>query len=135
MDELSQSVFDAAKQLPSNLTTCFKPTVESLTDLASSTQAACFTDEFVAPRSIHHTFAVLPGQNTDFTAVLDRALKGHVDENGVHFEVDAPHTGTIQEMRDSRWIGYAARTLVVRFWDLAKVSRFHHFLILLPRAD
>ncbi|KAL0069673.1 3-hydroxy-3-methylglutaryl-coenzyme A (HMG-CoA) reductase isozyme [Marasmius tenuissimus] len=120
MDELSQPVSQAAARLPRNLTTCFKPTVESLNELGASTQAAaCFTDEFATPRSIYHTYAALPGQNTEFAATLHHGLS-HIDENGVRFEVEATQAETIQEMRDSRWIGYAARTLVVRFWDLAK---------------
>ncbi|KAL0574119.1 3-hydroxy-3-methylglutaryl-coenzyme A (HMG-CoA) reductase isozyme, partial [Marasmius crinis-equi] len=132
MDELSHPVFDATKRLPGNLSaTCFKPTVENLADLGSSASVACFSDEFITPRSIYETYAFLPGQGNDFTGALNRGLKGYVDDNSVRFEVEATQAETIQEMKDGRWVGYAARALVLRFWDLAKKADSLDILLIL----
>lgn len=47
------------------------------------------------------------------------------DESGIRFEVDAgrlaPDSLPIGQMRNGKWVAYAARALVIRFWDLAKV--------------
>ena len=53
------------------------------------------------------------------------------DESGISFEVDSgkPPSDTlaIGQMRNAKWVAYAARALVIRFWDLAKVRLLIHF--------
>lgn len=61
------------------------------------------------------------------------------DENGIRFEVDAARLSggalgahgehmPLGQMRNGKWVAYAVRALVLRFWDLAKV-RFHIFIL------
>ena len=60
------------------------------------------------------------------------ALMGHqnaptvfTDANGIRFEVDSGRPPSdalpIGQMKNAKWMAYAARALVIRFWDLAKV--------------
>jgi len=48
-----------------------------------------------------------------------------VDEAGVKFEVGTGRNGqevpSLNQMKNGKWIGYALRALIMRFWDLAKV--------------
>lgn len=44
------------------------------------------------------------------------------DSYGVGFHIENQPAESIGEMRSGKWIAYAARTLVVRFWELAKVG-------------
>ncbi|KAF9254299.1 hypothetical protein L218DRAFT_1082398 [Marasmius fiardii PR-910] len=127
MNELSESASNVTSQLPyllqlQNFTSsCYHAAVpNSVLSYDGKPQVACFSDELVTPRSIHEVLAFLPGQDHDLETALSRGLDGYADENGVHFEVEAKRSQTIGEMKDSRWVAYAARTLVVRFWDLAK---------------
>ncbi|PPQ94068.1 hypothetical protein CVT25_009737 [Psilocybe cyanescens] len=57
------------------------------------------------------------------------------DESGVKFEVDAgklsPDNLPIGQMRNGKWVAYAARSLVVRFWDLAKKADSLDILLIL----
>lgn len=56
------------------------------------------------------------------------------DENGIRFEVDsgkaASDTPSIGQMKNAKWVAYAARALVIRFWDLAKVCLFKTLIYL-----
>jgi len=51
--------------------------------------------------------------------------KVFTDENGIRFEVDSGRAASdvqpIGQMKNAKWVAYAARALVIRFWDLAKV--------------
>ncbi|KAG7091853.1 hypothetical protein E1B28_008255 [Marasmius oreades] len=139
MDKVSNSVFNVTKQLPHYLqrptggnftSSCYRASVNSVHALEGS-HTACFTNELVTPRSIHETLSFLPGQSQDLTTALVHGLKGYVDENGVRFEVETKQVETIGEMKDSRWVAYAARTLVVRFWDLTKKADSLDILLIL----
>jgi hydroxymethylglutaryl-CoA reductase (NADPH) len=55
-------------------------------------------------------------------ASLSRQSKFLPDEAGIRFHVESRQAATIGQMKSSKWIAYAAGTLVVRFWDLAKVD-------------
>jgi len=66
----------------------------------------------------------------EFVSVLTRRFNGDghgrvfSDETGVRFEVESAKGAeplAISQMRHGKWVAYAARALVVRFWDLAKV--------------
>jgi hydroxymethylglutaryl-CoA reductase (NADPH) len=58
-------------------------------------------------------------------SITTSAPRVFTDESGVRFEVDSGKlsgdTLPIGQMRNGKWVAYAARALVVRFWDLAKV--------------
>jgi hydroxymethylglutaryl-CoA reductase (NADPH) len=57
------------------------------------------------------------------------------DENGIRFEVDSGRPPSdalpIGQMRNAKWIAYAARALVIRFWDLAKKADSLDILLIL----
>ena len=64
------------------------------------------------------------------------------DESDIYFEVDSgkppADSLAIAQMRNGKWVAYAARALVIRFWDLAKVRLLIYFftkLIPLPFAE
>jgi len=58
-------------------------------------------------------------------AITTSAPRVFTDESGVRFEVDSGKLSgdalPIGQMRNGKWVAYAARALVIRFWDLAKV--------------
>lgn len=53
-------------------------------------------------------------------ASLSRQSKFLADEAGIRFNVESRQAETIGQMKSGKWVAYAARTFVVRFWDLAK---------------
>jgi len=57
------------------------------------------------------------------------------DESGLFFQVDSGKPPSdalaIGQMRDAKWIAYAARALVIRFWDLAKKADSLDILLIL----
>lgn len=62
------------------------------------------------------------GAREDWTSALKResALSS---EDGVKYEVyKMKPEATIGEMQSSKWVAYALRASVMRFWDLTKVS-------------
>ncbi|PPR02206.1 hypothetical protein CVT26_012098 [Gymnopilus dilepis] len=63
------------------------------------------------------------------------APKVFTDENGIRFEVDSgKHSGDmlpIGQMKNGFWVAYAARALVIRFWDLAKKADSLDILLIL----
>ena len=60
-----------------------------------------------------------------FHHTTSRSPKVFTEENGIRFEVDSGRVASdIGQMRNGKWVAYAARALVIRFWDLAKVCFF-----------
>lgn len=45
-----------------------------------------------------------------------------VDSFGVEYRLQSHSDETIGEMKGGKWVAYAARAFVMRFWELAKVS-------------
>ena len=64
-----------------------------------------------------------PGSRAEFVAALEDNAKSFYDNAGTKFEVVSGGADTIpiREMKSSKWMAHAAKALVVRFWDLAKV--------------
>lgn len=82
----------------------------------------CFTDiSSQTPRSSILTLSFVPDAAKNFV----NALKDHAvfadDEFGIKYSVEGRQTETIGEMKSGKWVAYAARALVLRFWDLTKV--------------
>uniref|UniRef100_A0A0W0GEY0 3-hydroxy-3-methylglutaryl coenzyme A reductase n=1 Tax=Moniliophthora roreri TaxID=221103 RepID=A0A0W0GEY0_MONRR len=128
INELSDAVSNVTKHLPHSLqsasgrnfgTSCYRPS-SGIEFLNADALLPCFTDEVVNARSIHQTLAFVPGLKDEFTPALNRVLKASVGDVDVQFEVEAKQSETISEMKNSKWVAYAARALVVRFWDLTK---------------
>lgn len=76
-------------------------------------------------RSSLLTLSFFPGAGSDFVD----AIKGHAkfvdDKFGVKYHVEGRQVETIGEMKSGKWVAYAARALVMRFWDLTKVRSTH----------
>ena len=84
--------------------------------LCFSINASCVTT--VTPNSL--TLAFSPGATSPYLHALTASALPPA-EDGTHFKV-VQSVETIMDMRSGRWIAYAGRALVVRFWNLAKVS-------------
>lgn len=69
-----------------------------------------------------HAHSHLHGSLHTMTTTAPRVF---TDDSGVRFEVDSGKASgdalPIGQMRNGKWVAYAARALVIRFWDLAKV--------------
>ena len=63
-----------------------------------------------------------PGAREDWLGALRRDKEIVVD--GVKYVVDAgKREESIGEMKSSKWVAYALSALVLRFWELTKVSQ------------
>ncbi|KAF8515679.1 hydroxymethylglutaryl-coenzyme A reductase-domain-containing protein [Hysterangium stoloniferum] len=87
---------------------------------------SCFTS--VQPGSI--TLAFRPGTREAWSYALSE-VNLPVDPQNVHFQVEPSQTESIAEMRSGKWVAYAARALVVRFWDLLKQADSADILVVL----
>lgn len=76
----------------------------------------CFT--FKQPDSL--TLAFKPGAREAWSSVLNDAVLP-VDSSMVRFQVEPTQMESIGEMRSGKWVAYALRALIIRFWDLTKV--------------
>ena len=74
------------------------------------------------PHSSVLSLAFKAGSREDWTSALKRET-AFPSEDGVRYEVYKmkPET-TIGDMESSKWVAYALRASVMRFWELAKVS-------------
>lgn len=105
---------------------CYRPTPSSISpsnplSTALLPSPPCFTVQTSSSRSLIQTLTFVPGAREEFTTTLTKHVKFLPDEAGVRFEVEGREIETIGQMKSGKWIAYAARALVVRFWDLAKV--------------
>jgi hydroxymethylglutaryl-CoA reductase (NADPH) len=63
------------------------------------------------------------GGRKDFIGALARQGSLTSEDFGpIKYIVENPEQEALAEMKSGKWVMYAARTLVVRFWDLTKVS-------------
>lgn len=94
-----------------------------------SYQALCHTDmngqcftatTMVSTRTPALSLAFEPKARDGFVDALHR--KGRFAAAGVQLNTDRHES--LAEMKNGMWTAYAARALVVRFWDLAKVNPF-----------
>ena len=60
-----------------------------------------------------------PGAREDFINALHRRAPAFHDQFNVKYQVEG-RDGDLMK-KSGRWVGYALRALIVRFWDLAKV--------------
>ena len=70
------------------------------------------------------TLAFKPGAIEEWSSALG-TVPHPTDSHQVRFQVEPTQAESIGEMRSSKWVAYAARAFVVRFWDLAKVCKSH----------
>ncbi|TFK49351.1 hypothetical protein OE88DRAFT_1646394 [Heliocybe sulcata] len=96
----------------------------------SSGSSACFTSVAVEPRSTVLTLSFLPGNRDEFVDALRRHAFDS-DSNGVSFQVEEQHSENIGEMKSGKWVVYALRALVMRFWELARKADSLDILLVL----
>lgn len=65
----------------------------------------------------------MPGAHEEFVNALTTKAFYPADSFGVQYRVRNRSDETIGEMKSGKWIAYAARALISRFWELAKVSQ------------
>ncbi|KAH9968240.1 hydroxymethylglutaryl-coenzyme A reductase-domain-containing protein [Russula dissimulans] len=82
----------------------------------------CFTSTFSdIPRSKTLMLSFAPGGREDFiTALAKQGSFISEDFGPIKYLVENREQEAIAEMKSGKWVVYAARTLVVRFWDLTK---------------
>jgi hydroxymethylglutaryl-CoA reductase (NADPH) len=80
----------------------------------------CFTTKSSHARSLIQTLTFLPGTRDEFISSITGHGKFSLDDSGVRFVVENKQVETIGQMKTGKWVAYAARTLVIRFWELAK---------------
>jgi hydroxymethylglutaryl-CoA reductase (NADPH) len=114
-------------------TLCHRP---SAVNLLTEEEPPCFTAQHVSPKSFSQTLAFNHGMRENWVNALMGEHTYHhqsapmvfTDENGIRFEVDSGRPPSdalaIGQMKNAKWVAYAARALVIRFWDLAKVRLF-----------
>lgn len=84
--------------------------------------SSCFTDmTSLNSRSTVLTLSFSPDSADDFVNALKKHATFTDSEFGVKYNVDGRQMETIREMKSSKWIAYAVRALIIRFWDLTKV--------------
>jgi len=64
----------------------------------------------------------LGGREDFITALAKQGSFISEDFGPIKYLVENREQEAIAEMKSGKWVVYAARTLVVRFWDLTKVS-------------
>jgi len=127
---LSQSIDNITHHIAHELST---PSGETYTSLCyypatgeSLSPASCFTTASLqTSRSKMVTLSFAAGARDAFVEALNHDVTFAPDELGVRYQIEAHDTETIGEMKGSKWIAYAARYLIVRFWELTQVSRLN----------
>lgn len=103
---------------------------KSYTDICHSVQTnqdgeeACFTSTFSSvPKAESLTLSFAVGGREDFVSALAKQGTFISEEFGpIKYVIEDPEQEAIAAMKSGKWVAYAARALIVRFWDLTKVS-------------
>ncbi|KAG2130606.1 hydroxymethylglutaryl-coenzyme A reductase-domain-containing protein [Suillus cothurnatus] len=102
------------------------PSGETYTSLcyypvSAESSASCFTTASLqTSRSKMVTLSFAPGASDAFVDALNHKPTFAADEFGVRYQIETHVTETIGEMKGGKWMAYAARALIVRFWELTK---------------
>ncbi|KAF9239343.1 hydroxymethylglutaryl-coenzyme A reductase-domain-containing protein [Melanogaster broomeanus] len=87
----------------------------------SSDAEPCFTTvSSSASRSQTVTLSFTAGAREGFVDALNSKSSFSPDLFGIRYRLEGRHAEAIGEMKSGKWFAYAARALVVRFWELAK---------------
>jgi hydroxymethylglutaryl-CoA reductase (NADPH) len=103
---------------------------KSYTDICHTVQTnqdgeeACFTSTFSSiPKAESLTLSFAAGGREDFVSALAKQGSFISEEFGpIKYVIENPEQEANAAMKSGKWVGYAARALIVRFWDLTKVS-------------
>jgi hydroxymethylglutaryl-CoA reductase (NADPH) len=101
---------------------------KKFTDICHSVQNSqdgdetCFTSTFSGnPKSESLMLSFAAGGREDFIGALTKQGAFISEDFGpVKYVVENPEQDAVAGMKSGKWVAYAARTLVVRFWDLTK---------------
>jgi len=103
---------------------------KSYADICHSVQTpqdgepTCFASTFSSiskAESLTLSFAM--GGREDFVSALAKQGSFISEEFGpIKYVIENPEQEAITAMKSGKWVAYAARALIVRFWDLTKVS-------------
>lgn len=102
---------------------CYKPPPPSSSSSTTSNECPVWVHKDKEGRTITVTLALLPSTRAQFVAALEAFRPSPTTPNGdvPHFEIIGKEE-TFLDMQSGKWVAYAARAFVIRFWDLAKVS-------------
>ncbi|KAI6032605.1 hydroxymethylglutaryl-coenzyme A reductase-domain-containing protein [Pisolithus orientalis] len=104
----------------------------SVSPYLSDAQDPCFaTSSSHTSKSQVLTLSFSSGTRQGFVDALNERAAFEEDAYGVRYRIESQPTESIAEMRSSKWIAYAAKSLVVRFWELAKKADSLDILIIL----
>lgn len=87
-------------------------------------EEACFTSTSSSiPKAESLTLSFATGGREDFVSALAKQGSLTSEEFGpIRYVIENPEQEAVAAMKSGKWVGYAARALIVRFWDLTKVS-------------
>lgn len=98
-------------------------TYTSLCDPISSNVTCFISTHTKSPHLSTLSLTFAPGSREDWTSALKREASFTPEDTEIKYEIQSvKREETIGEMKSSKWIAYALRALVLRFWDLGKVS-------------
>ena len=88
-------------------------------------EEACFTSTFSSGAKAESlTLSFAAGGREDFVSALAKQGSFISEEFGpIKYVIENPEQETISAMKSGKWVAYAARALIVRFWDLTKVCK------------
>ncbi|KAF9028794.1 hypothetical protein BDZ89DRAFT_1160169 [Hymenopellis radicata] len=140
LSPLSESIYTMSNYAQHSLTsasgrqyssTCHRPSI-AMPNKSATDHPPCFSSVTASPRSLTQTFAFTPGSREDFVTAFSRFFKSTpVDDSDVRFELEAREQETIGDMKSSKWVAYALRAFVMRFWDLAKKANSLDIVLIL----
>lgn len=132
---LSQSIDNITHHIAHELST---PSGETYTSLCyypvtgESSSASCFTTASLqTSRSKMVTLSFAAGASDAFVDALNHQPSFPADEFGVRYQIETHVTETIGEMKGGKWMAYAARALIVRFWELTRKADSLDILLVL----
>ncbi|OAX36835.1 hypothetical protein K503DRAFT_867290 [Rhizopogon vinicolor AM-OR11-026] len=132
---LSQSIDNITHHIIDELSTSSGDTYTSLCYYPAAGESVlpeCFTTAALqSSRSKLVTLSFTAGSRDLFVEALNQHNIFTVDELGVRYQIEARDTETIGEMKGGKWIPYAARALIVRFWELTKKADSLDILLVL----
>jgi hydroxymethylglutaryl-CoA reductase (NADPH) len=86
-------------------------------------EETCFTSSFSSiPKAESLTLSFAAGGREDFVSALSKQGSLISEEFGpIKYVIENPEQEAVVAMKSGKWVAYAARALIVRFWDLTKV--------------
>ncbi|KAK7684973.1 hypothetical protein QCA50_011808 [Cerrena zonata] len=132
LDDKARRVNPALALNSSSLSTIANQLIEDVLSLSGKSYGEiCHSPSNVSTCFTHLddntlTLSFAPSARDDWTSALKQAGKFQVGD--YQFEVQSiKREEPISEMKSGKWVAYALRALVLRFWELTKASKFEFF--------